>query len=191
MSNKHKSSLTASARKRRELNKNRDPKRRPIVTDTKVIGFWEQPTQLSILAEWASKGLNNTQIAINIGVRRETFSKWANDNEHISNALLRERESVTTEVENAVVKNAMGHKEQIEKAFKAKREWWEDGKRFTEEYIIQGTDEVYIPPNSQSQSLFMKAKRPEEYGDKITVDQSQESIVTVIDKSNMIDIDNE
>lgn len=58
---------------------------------------------------WARDGLTDEQIAKNMGVRRETLYAWIKKFPNISNALKKGKEVVDREVENALLKRALGY----------------------------------------------------------------------------------
>lgn len=70
---------------------------------------WLEPDGLLRLEAWARDGLTQEQIAKNIGIRRETLIQWSNQFPNISNALKRGKEVVDIEVENALLKRALGY----------------------------------------------------------------------------------
>jgi transcriptional regulator with XRE-family HTH domain len=70
---------------------------------------WITPEGLLKLEAWARNGLTGEQIAKNIGIRRETLIQWSNQFSNISNALKRGKEIVDFEVENALLKRALGY----------------------------------------------------------------------------------
>ena len=70
---------------------------------------WEQVKDKLILVEgWARDGLTDEQIAKNIGISRETLNQWKNKYADISETLKRGKEVVDYQVENALLKNALG-----------------------------------------------------------------------------------
>src|SRR5690606_38975175 len=59
---------------------------------------------------WAKDGLTDEQIAQNMGISRSTLSDWKNKFPDISNALKKGKEIVDRQVENALLKRALGYK---------------------------------------------------------------------------------
>ena len=70
---------------------------------------WLTEEGLLQLEAWARNGLTDKQIAYNIGIRRETLYAWKKDFPNISNALKRGKEVVDIQVENALLKRALGY----------------------------------------------------------------------------------
>lgn len=58
---------------------------------------------------WARDGLTNEQIATNMGIVPSTLYEWQNKYEEISEALKKGKEVVDREVENALLKRALGY----------------------------------------------------------------------------------
>ena len=70
---------------------------------------WIEPDGLLLLEGWARDGLTDEQIAHNIGISRGTLYDWKKAYPDISNALKRGKDVVDIEVENALLKRAMGY----------------------------------------------------------------------------------
>lgn len=69
---------------------------------------WLEPDSLLLLRAWARDGLTDEMISENIGISRSTLSEWKNRFEDISDALKKGKEVVDIEVENALIKKALG-----------------------------------------------------------------------------------
>jgi len=70
---------------------------------------WLTEEGLLQLEAWARNGLTDEQIAANIGIRRETLIEWKKKYPNISNTLKRGKEVVDIQVENALLKRALGY----------------------------------------------------------------------------------
>lgn len=70
---------------------------------------WLTDEGLIKIEGWARDGLTDEQIAENIGIRRETLYDWKKKFSNISNALKRGKEIVDRQVENALLKRALGY----------------------------------------------------------------------------------
>lgn len=68
---------------------------------------WLTPIALQRLEGWKRDGLTDSQIAENIGIRRETLWDWQKKYPNIANALKRGREDVNFTVENALLRKAL------------------------------------------------------------------------------------
>lgn len=71
--------------------------------------YWLTPEGLLKLEGWARDGLTDEQIAENIGIRRETLIDWKKKYPNISNTLKRGKDVVDRQVENALLKRALGY----------------------------------------------------------------------------------
>ncbi|MCC4470028.1 terminase [Limosilactobacillus reuteri] len=69
---------------------------------------WHSKEQLEKLVGWARDGLTDEQIAKNIGIRRPTLYAWKKAHPDIADALKKGKEVVDVEVENALLKRALG-----------------------------------------------------------------------------------
>lgn len=71
--------------------------------------YWITPEGLLKIEGWARDGLIDEQIAQKIGVSRSTLNKWKQDYSDISDALKKGKEIVDRQVENALLKRALGY----------------------------------------------------------------------------------
>lgn len=69
---------------------------------------WLEPEGLTLLEGWARDGLSNAQIAHNCGVSERCLYKWKRELPALAAALEKGREVVDYEVENALLKRALG-----------------------------------------------------------------------------------
>lgn len=69
---------------------------------------WLAPEGRTLLEGWARDGLTDAQIAHNIGIRRSTLYEWKRRYPDISDALKKGKEIVDREVENSLLKRAVG-----------------------------------------------------------------------------------
>lgn len=69
---------------------------------------WQTPECLALLEGWARDGLTDAQIAHNIGIKRQTLYDWKKHYPDISDTLKKGKEVVDRQVENALLKRAMG-----------------------------------------------------------------------------------
>lgn len=122
---------------------------------------WLTEEGLLQLEAWARDGLTNEQIAANMGITRETLRVWCNTYSVISATLKRGKEVVDIQVENALLKRALGYtyKEVTrEKIFNPE----------TGQYELMPTKEVTkeVVPDTTAQIFWLKNRRPEQWRDK-------------------------
>ena len=70
---------------------------------------WLTEEGLLQLESWARDGLTDEQIASNMGISRETLSQWKKKYSDISDTLKRGKAVVDIQVENALLKRALGY----------------------------------------------------------------------------------
>jgi len=64
--------------------------------------------KLPLVEEWSKSGLTELQIASNLGIGRSTLSEYKRQYPEFLEALRRGREAIITEIENSLVKRALG-----------------------------------------------------------------------------------
>lgn len=113
--------------------------------------YWLTEDGLTLLEGWARDGLTDEQIAHNMGCAYSTFRVWKDKFPAFSAALKRSKEIVDYEVENALLKRAIGYKRTEQIATK-------DGD------IVEIEKEV--PPDVTAQIFWLKNRRPDKWRDK-------------------------
>lgn len=129
---------------------------------------WITKDGLSRIRGWARDGLQDKQIAHNIGISHDTFYAWVKRFPDFSEALKSGRAPVDIAVENAMLKAALGYdsEEVIEE-----RAWDAD----REEMVVVGTRTVTkrVPPNVTAQIFWLKNRKPEQWRDRRDVAVAQ------------------
>lgn len=120
---------------------------------------WRTKDGLLTLEGWARDGLNDEQIAHNIGIATGTLYEWKNRFPELAEAIKKGKRPVDVQVENALYRSALGFKQTIRKPIKLRRK---DGS----EYIGYGEEEIYVPPNITAQIFWLKNRKPEFWRDK-------------------------
>ena len=116
---------------------------------------WLEPEGLTLLEGWARDGLTDEQIAGNIGINTSTLYDWKNKFPKISEALKKGKEVVDIQVENALLKRALGYEFQETRVEKSDK----DGTK-----IIQILK--HIPADTTAQIFWLKNRRPDKWRDK-------------------------
>lgn len=117
--------------------------------------YWLTEDGLTLLEGWARDGLTDEQLAEKIGINRATLYDWKKKFPNISDALKKGKEIVDIQVENALLKRALGYDYQEEKIEKSDK----DGVK-----VIQILK--HIPPDTTAQIFWLKNRRPERWRDK-------------------------
>lgn len=130
---------------------------------------WLEPDGLLLLEGWARDGLTDEQIAHNMGCAYSTLREWKDKYPALSAALKRGKEVVDIEVENALLKRAMGYdyvEERVEISDSGKRK------------VIQTTK--HVAADTTAQIYWLKNRRPDRWRDKPTP-TAEGNEVTIVD----------
>lgn len=123
---------------------------------------WITDEGLIKIEGWARDGLINEQIAANMGISRSTLNAWCDKYPDISNALKRGKEVVDRQVENALLKRALGYEYE-----EVSEEYDEDGmlakKKVTKKQVA---------PDTTAQIFWLKNRKRAEWCDRQTVEVS-------------------
>lgn len=128
---------------------------------------WLTPEGLLKLESWARDGLIDEQIAANIGIRRPTLYAWKKEHPDIADALKKGKEVVDIQVENALLKRALGYAYE-EKTYET--QWDEAEAKFKEGLTKRVIKEVV--PDTTAQIFWLKNRRPDKWRDRKDVEHS-------------------
>lgn len=131
---------------------------------------WLEKDKLTLLEGWARNGLTDEQIANNIGISRSTLFEWRKNNQDISNALKKGKEIVDIEVENALLKRALGYTITLKEQKVDK-----DG------CIHDLQKDVHIPADTTAQIFWLKNRRKMQWRDKVEYENTGENKNGVIE----------
>lgn len=120
---------------------------------------WITKEGLLRLQGWARDGLVDTQIAENIGIAAGTLYDWKNRFPEIDEALKRGKEVVDRQVENALLKRALGYEYEEVKQIIEKDDMGRDRKK-VEKTLKQ------IAPDTTAQIFWLKNRKPKEWRDR-------------------------
>lgn len=122
---------------------------------------WRTREGLLKLESWARDGLTDEQIATNIGVNAATLYAWKNKYDEICKALKKGKEVVDTEVENALLKRALGYSyEEVTKEPTIDRATGETT------LIVTKVVTKEVLPDTTAQIFWLKNRRPDKWRDK-------------------------
>ena len=132
---------------------------------------WLDEEHLVLLRNWAREGYKDEEIADMMGIHVGTLYSWKNKYSDINNALKKGKEIIDGEVEEALIKSALGYTVHE--------------KKITE--LPDGTykkelSEKHIPPNVTALIFWLKNRRSKSWRDK----QKEEIDTTMIDKLDNI-----
>ncbi|MGN0348226.1 MAG: transposase [Roseburia sp.] len=116
---------------------------------------------------WARDGLTDMQIAENIGISKQTFYEWKRKYADFSDSLKKGKEVVDRQVENALLKRALGYKYK-----ETTRERVTDKETGEGVLVITKVVEKEVIPDTTAQIFWLKNRKPEQWRDKRVVDDS-------------------
>lgn len=129
------------------------------------INDWLEKDKLILLEGWAKSGLTDEQIAKNIGINRTTLYDWKKKEVNIADALKKGKEVIDFEVENALLKKALGYTITIKEEKLDK-----DGCVHTLE------KDVHIPGDTTAQIFWLKNRKPNNWKDRVETDEDKEAV---------------
>lgn len=128
---------------------------------------WLQPEGLLKIEGWARDGLTDEQIAHNMGVAYSTLKNWKNDHVAILAALKRGKEVVDRQVENALLKRALGYTYK-----ETTTELCVDKETGYSEMKVTKVVEKEVQPDTTAQIFWLKNRKPEQWRDKQNMELS-------------------
>lgn len=128
------------------------------------VEYWLTDEGLLLIGAWARDGLTDEQIAKNIGISRKTLAEWKKKYSNICDTLKKNKAVVDFEVENALLKRALGYEYTETKTIVS-----ENGTR-TETTVKQ------VVPDTTAQIFWLKNRKPDDWRDKreTTVKESKD-----------------
>ena len=124
--------------------------------------YWLTPEGLLKLEGWARDGLTDEQIAENIGIHRDTLNEWKKKYSDISDTLKRGKEVIDRQVENALLKRAIGYE------YEEVREEYEGG------VLVKRTvTKKEALPDTTAQIFWLKNRKREAWSDKQSIEISK------------------
>ena len=136
--------------------------------------YWLTKDGLLLLEGWARDGLTDEQIARNAGITAGTLYEWKKKFEQISEALKKGKEVVDYEVENALVRRALGYKYQ-EQTFE--RVWNEKLERYIK--VNTKTTTKIAAPDVGAICFWLKNRRPKNWRDRPDLQADNETLAKV------------
>ena len=127
---------------------------------------WLTEDGLLRLAAWARDGLTDEQIASNIGISRSTLGEWRKKYPDISDTLKREKEIIDVQVENALLKRALGYTFTETTRERVNDYDPDTGEKIGTHLEITKTVEKEVQPDTTAQIFWLKNRKPETWRDK-------------------------
>lgn len=144
--------------------------------------YWLTAEGLLQLEGWARDGLTDEQIALNMGIGYSTLQTWKSKYQDIQDTLKKNKEIVDTQVENALLKRALGYSfTETTRERKLNDE--------TGEYEMVTTKEIVkeVTPDTTAQIFWLKNRKPEEWRDKkdVAVEGSVNSVISAMSDEDL------
>lgn len=137
------------------------------------IDKWLSRESLQQIETWAAQ-CTDRELADRMGITRSTLAKWKKDFSDISDSITRGRTDIhaCAEVENTLLKRALGYTETIRKPIKIKHvKYGPDGKRISEEEeIIQTEEQVHVPADVGAIKFFLTNRAPERWQNRVEME---------------------
>lgn len=128
---------------------------------------WLDEDSLLKVQGWARDGLSNDQIAHNIGITAKTLCEWQNRFSEFRDAIKKGKEVVDREVENALLKRALGYEyDEVTQEPVTDKDTGITEMRVTKRVTKQ------VVPDVTAQIFWLKNRKPNEFRDKRDVDLS-------------------
>lgn len=121
------------------------------------VDDWLTQEGLVLLNGWAKDGLSNEQIANNMGVSSSAFYSWKADHTEILEAIKKGKEVIDYEVENALLKRALGY---------------DYTETHTNAYGEEMTVTKHVKPDPTSMIFWLKNRKPNEWLEKQNINHT-------------------
>ena len=118
------------------------------------INDWLENDKLILLEGWARDGLTDEQIAKNMGIAPSTLYEWKKKSKEFSESLKKGKEVIDFEVENALLKRALG--------YEYEEETYENG-------ILTKKVKKQVPPDTTAQIFWLKNRQVKKWRDKVEI----------------------
>ena len=126
---------------------------------------WEKDGELKdkliLIQGMARDGLTQQQIANNLGISIDTLIENKKKYSEFNDALKKGKEVIDFEVENALLKRALG--------YEYEEETYENG-------ILTKKVKKQVPPDTTAQIFWLKNRKPNNWKDKIETDEDKEAV---------------
>ncbi|EAE5023171.1 transposase [Listeria monocytogenes] len=134
---------------------------------------WITAEGLVKLEGYARDGLIDDQVAVKIGIARQTLYEWKKKYPVIDDALKRGKEVVDRHVESCLLKNATGYTYTEDVPMRIKEKYYDDENRLCEKekvIVVQVTKQK--PAETVAQIFWLKNRKPENWRDKQNIEHT-------------------
>ena len=145
---------------------------------------WLTPEGLGRLEAWARDGLDDKDLAKAMGISRKTLYEWKKKESDICDAIRRGRGGAREQIENALMKKALGYTVQVKEPVKVRRRYWNEQTQHMEEEeeVVMADKEIHIPPDPRAAQFWLTNRNRDRWAEHPEpVDGSREQITVVVD----------
>mgnify|MGYP001569857900 CR=1 FL=1 len=128
-----------------------------------------RPVFAKLAGKMAKLGALDADIADALGVTTRSIERWRASIPEFSRAIKTEQQGATEHVVRSLFHRACGYTYQIRKAFFDK----DSGN------VVQGIEDVHVPPDTGAAAFWLKNKRPGEWRDRREIDISGSVDITI------------
>ncbi len=142
------------------------------------INAWLTRTGLRRIELWAQAGYSDKEISGLMAISRKTFYQWLKAYPQINESVKRGRDHAADVVEDELFKRAQSQTIKLTKYVKLRHVEYDPmtgKKQRAYDELAPAYDEIFIPADVRAQIFFLKCRRPEEWGDKRTVELGDEA----------------
>lgn len=130
---------------------------------------WLNKSGLEKIEKWAKAGLSDRQIAKNMGISRSTLYEWKKKYSDISDALERGKTVINEEVENALLKKALGYTYTEQVVVKTKQIYYDDrNNKCQKEEVVVMDVEKEVPADITAIKFWLINRERERWSDNPT-----------------------
>lgn len=130
---------------------------------------WLTKEGLIKIEGWARDGFTDEQISHNMGIHPSTLYDWKDKYPDISESLKRGKEVIDRQVENALLKRALGYEYEEVKQIREKDDYGKDRVR-VEKTVRQ------VTPDTTAQIFWLKNRKPEDWRKKTAKEYRAEDL---------------
>lgn len=137
--------------------------RKPFYTE------WLTEEGLALVNKWAEEGLINKQLANKIGINVATLYEWQDRFPEFADAIKKGKKVVDDQVENSLLKRAIG--------YRYEEETW--GKNGEGEMVKVKRVIKMQAPDVTAQIFWLKNRNPERWRERVEIKNEHEGIIKV------------
>ena len=115
--------------------------------------------KLILVEGWCRNGLTDIQIAKNLGISKDSFYRYKKDYSDFSDALKKGKEEIDIEVENALLKRALGYE------YEEVKTYIEEDKEGNKKKRIEKTKKL-LPADTTALIFWLKNRKPKAWSDR-------------------------